>query len=125
MYFIIGDYLAGMLIGSLTALGVRGLVAPGTDMVVGMLLGTLVGTGVHVILGSLLMPLLGMFATMIPTMVVGMYSGMLFGMRDAMAAGSPTLGSAAWVGALLGAVIVLALKAYDRTLRGTVIDAGE
>lgn len=125
MHFVIGDYLAGMLIGSLTALGVRGLVLPGTDMVVGMLIGTLVGMGVHVVPGMLLMPLLGQFQTMVPGMVVGMYGGMLFGMRDAMAAGSPTLGAAAWVGALFGAIVVLALKAYDRTMRGTVIDAGE
>lgn len=42
-----------------------------------------------------------------------------------MAAGSTTLASAAWVGVLVGAAVVLALKAYDRTLRGTVVDAGE
>lgn len=125
MYFIIGDYLAGMLIGTLTALGVRGLVPSGTDMVVGMLVGTLVGMGIHVVLGMLLMPLLGMFEAMIPGMLIGMYGGMLFGMRDAMAAGSPTLGATAWVGALFGAAVVLALKAYDRTLRGTVVDAGD
>lgn len=125
MYFVIGDYLAGMVVGSLTALGVRGLVPPETDMVVAMMIGMLVGMGVHVVLGILLMPILGMFETMVPSMVIGMYGGMLFGMRDAMAAGSPTLAAAAWVGALFGAVIVLALKAYDRTLRGTVIDAGD
>lgn len=56
MHFIVADYLAGMLIGSLTALGVRGLVPFGTDMVVGMLVGTLVGMGVHVVLGMLMVP---------------------------------------------------------------------
>lgn len=45
---------------------------------------------------------------------------MMFGMRDSMAAGSRTVGAAMLVGALLGAVVVLAIKAYDCALRGVV-----
>ena len=125
MYFAIGDYVAGMLIGVLTALGVRAAVWPGMDMVLAMLVGMVVGMLIHLVLGLLLAPLLGMFYTMMPAMVIGMYGGMLFGMRDSMAAGSHTLTAAATVGALFGALVVLGIQVYDRALRGAVIDAGD
>ena len=124
MYFVIGDHLAGMLIGAFTALGVRAIVSPGMDMVIAMLLGMAVGMVIHIVLSLLLMPLLGMFETMIPAAVIGMYGGMMFGMRDSMAAGSHTLGAAAAVGALFGALVVFSIKMYDRILRGAVVDAG-
>jgi hypothetical protein len=125
MYFIVGDYVAGMLVGVLTALGVRAAVWPGMDMVLAMLLGMGTGMIIHLALGLLLAPLLGMFYTMAPAMVIGMYGGMFFGMRDSMAAGSHTLTAAAAVGALFGALVVLGVKVYDRALRGAVIDAGD
>jgi hypothetical protein len=125
MYFVIGDYLAGMLIGALTALAVRAAVWPGMDMVLAMMVGMAVGMIVHVIIGLLLSPLLGMFETMLTAMWIGMYGGMAFGMRDSMAAGSHTLGAAAMVGALFGAVVVLGVKTYDRIIHGVVIDAGD
>jgi len=125
MYFVLGDYVAGMLIGALTALSVRAAVWPGMDMVIAMVLGMVIGMAIHLVLGLLLSPLLGMFATMLPASVIGMYGGMLFGMRDAMAAGSRTLGATATVGVLFGALVVLGIKVYDRALRGAVIDAGE
>lgn len=125
MYFVIGDYMAGMLIGALTALGVRAAVWPGMDMVIAMLLGMVIGMAIHLVLGLVLSPLLGMFETMLPASVIGMYGGMLFGMRDSMAAGSHTLGAAIMVGALFGALVVLGVKAYDCALRGAVVDTGE
>jgi hypothetical protein len=125
MYFVIGDYAAGMLIGALTAAGVRAIVWPGMDMVIAMLLGMAFGMVVPMLLGLLLAPLLGMFHMMIPAMVIGMWGGMLFGMRDAMGAGSPSLEAATAVGALLGAVVVLSIKIYDRILQGTVVDVGD
>ena len=125
MYFIIGDYAAGILIGVLTALGVRAAVWPGMDMVIAMLLGMVIGMAMHTVLGLLLSPLLGMFETMIPASVIGMYGGMLFGMRDSMAAGSHTLGAVGAVGALFGALAVLGVKVYDWALRGVVVDAGD
>src|SRR3989442_6425609 len=117
MYFVIGDYGAGMLIGALTALVVRAAVWPRMDMVIAMLLGMLIGMAIHTVLGLLLSPLLGMFETMLPASVIGMYGGMLFGMRDSMAAGSPTLTAAATVGALFGAIVVLSIKGYDMLCR--------
>jgi hypothetical protein len=123
MYFVIGDYATGMLIGALTALGVRAAVWPGMDMVIAMLIGMGIGMVIHLVLGLLLAPLLGMFYTMAPAMVIGMYGGMLFGMRDSMAAGSPTLTAATIVGVLFGTLVVLGIQVYDRALRGTVVDA--
>ncbi|MBI3799866.1 MAG: hypothetical protein HY268_23195 [Deltaproteobacteria bacterium] len=125
MYFVIGDYMAGMFIGALTALGVRAAVWLGMDMVIAMLLGMVIGMAIHLVLGLVLSPWLGMFETMIPASVIGMYGGMFFGMRDAMAAGSPTLTAAATVGMLFGALVVLGIKVYDRALRGAVVDAGD
>jgi hypothetical protein len=125
MYFVIGDYAAGMLIGVLTAAGVRAIVWPGMDMVIAMLLGMAFGMVVPMLLGLLLAPLLGMFHMMIPAMVIGMWGGMLFGMRDAMGAGSPSLEAVTAVGALFGAVVVLGIKTYDRILQGTVVDVGD
>ena len=122
--FTLGDLLAGMLVGALTALGVRAAVWPGMDMVLAMFLGSAIGMAIHFVLGLILAPLLGMFETMIPASVIGMYGGMSFGMRDSMAAGSRTTRAAALVGVVLGLVVVLALKIYDRVLRGTVVDTG-
>jgi len=65
MLFAIGDYLAGVPIGIVTALLVRIVVWPGMDMVIAMLLGTALGMAVHLVLGLILSPLLGMFETMV------------------------------------------------------------
>lgn len=125
MFFVIGDYLAGMLIGAATGLSVRAAVWPGMDMVIAMMLGMAIGMIVHLVLALALSPLFGMFETMIPASVIGMYGGMFFGMRDSMAAGSPTLAGVSLVGAFFGAVVVVALHFYDWVLRGAVVDAGD
>ena len=124
MFFMIGDTLAGALIGIVTALGVRAFVSPGMDMVLAMLVGMGIGMVAHLILGFVLSPVLGMFQVMIPASLIGMYGGMLFGMRDAMAAGSHMLGQTVLVGALFGVIVVLGVKIYDLALRGPV-DAAE
>lgn len=123
MLFSIGDYLAGIIIGVVTALAVRAIVSPGMDMVIAMLIGTAAGTVLHLLIGLILAPLVGMFETMVPGSLIGMYGGMLFGMRDSMAAGSRTLASAAIVGAIFGAVVVLGVKVYNQILRGAVFEA--
>lgn len=124
MLFAIGDYVAGMLLGVVTALVVRVVVSPGMDMVIAILLGMAIGVVLHLVLGLVLSPALGMFETMMPASLIGMYGGMLFAMRDSMAAGSTTYAAAALVGAVFGAVVVLGVKVYDRALHGTVLDAG-
>jgi len=123
MLFSIGDYLAGILIGVATTLAVRAVIWPGMDMVIAMLIGMALGTVVHLIIGFVLAPLVGMFETMVPGSLIGMYGGMLFGMRDSMAAGSRTLASAATVGAIFGAIIVLGVKVYNQILHGAVFEA--
>ena len=123
MLFQIGDFLAGMLVGVLTALAVRLLLWPGVDMVIAMLIGMAAGMLIHLVIGFLLAPVLGLFQTMMPGSVVGMYGGMFFGMRDSMGAGSTTTGAMILVGAIFGAVVVAALKIYDRVLHGVVLDS--
>ena len=126
MIFTIGDYLAGMLVGAVTALSVRMVVWPGMDMmVIAMMVGMPLGMLVHLILGLGLGPLIGMFEAMIPASLIGMYGGMFFGMRDSMAAGSRTLQAAIAVGAIFGAIVVAGVHFYDRALRGAVVDTGE
>ena len=125
MVFTIGDYLAGMLVGAATALCVRMVVWPGMDMVLAMIVGMALGMLIHLVLGLAFGPLIGMFEAMIPASLIGMYGGMFFGMRDSMAAGSRTLQAALAVGAIFGAIVVAAVRFYDRTLRGAVVDTGE
>jgi hypothetical protein len=125
MIFTIGDYLAGILVGVVTALFVRMVVWPGMDMVIAMMVGMALGMLVHLILGLGLGPLIGMFEAMIPASLIGMYGGMFFGMRDSMAAGSRTLPAAIAVGAIFGAIVVAGVRFYDRALNGAVVDTGE
>jgi hypothetical protein len=124
MLFVIGDYLAGMMVGALTAIGVRAVIWPGMDMVVAMIVGMAIGMAIHLVFGLILAPLIGMFNAMIPASLIGMYGGMFFGMRDSMAAGSRTLGAAIAVGVVFGAIVVAGVEYYDRTLRGAVVDSG-
>ncbi|HZR61731.1 MAG TPA: hypothetical protein VFA80_12355 [Xanthobacteraceae bacterium] len=125
MLFQIGDYLAGAVIGMVTALIVRIVVWPGMDMVIAMLIGWGIGTILSMLISFLLSPLLGILETMVPGSLTGMYGGMLFGMRDSMAAGSRTMGAALVVGAVLGIVVTVAMKFYDHVLRGPVIETGD
>ena len=124
MLFQIGDYLVGAIIGVVTAGIVRAIVWPGMDMVIAMLLGGGLGMIVSLVLSFVLSPLLGIVETMVPGSLTGMYGGMLFAMRDSMAAGSRTLTAALAVGAAFGIVVTLAIKIYNRVLRGTVMEAG-
>lgn len=100
------------------------VVWPGMDMVIAMIIGMALGMLVHLVLGLAFGSLIGMFEAMIPASLIGMYGGMLFGMRD-LAAGSRTLQAALAVGAIFGAIVVTAVRFYDRALRGAVVDAGE
>jgi hypothetical protein len=123
MLFSIGDYLAGMIVGAVTALAVRMVVWPGMDMVIAMIVGMALGMLIHIALGLVMAPVIGMFNAMMPASLIGMYGGMFFGMRDSMAAGSRTLQAAIVVGAILGAIVVAGVKYYDQILRGTVVDS--
>jgi hypothetical protein len=125
MIFTVADYLAGMLVGALTALAVRLVVWPGMDMVIAMIVGMALGMVLHLMLGLALAPAIGMFETMIPASLIGMYGGMFFGMRDSMAAGSRTYHAALVVGAIFGAIVVAGVQYYDRTLRGVVVESVE
>lgn len=57
--FIIGDYVAGTLIGVLTACAVHLFVRPTMDTVLAMLLGMGLGMAVHLVAGLSFAPLLG------------------------------------------------------------------
>ena len=113
--FFTGDCVAGALTGMATTLAVRALVPHDFDMVAAMMLGMLAGTVVHLLLGVVLSPLLGMFETMVPGMYIGMYGGMLFAMRDCMQ--DVPLGTALWIGAVFGIVVVLAVEFWNAQLR--------
>lgn len=120
LYFCIGDYLAGILTGLLTAFAVRAVIGPQWDMVVAMLVGMAVGMLIHLSLLLLVIPLLGTFEAMMPGAVIGMYGGMLFGMRDSMQQTYVSLTTALAVGALFGLVVVFGIRWWDRQLRGVV-----
>jgi hypothetical protein len=118
MLFAIRDYLAGILIGALTALAVGAVVWPGMDLVIAVLVGMAIGMVLHLVIGLLFAPLLGIFETLMPASLIGTYGGMLFAMRDSMAAGSSTHAAAAAAGAIFGVIAVLGVKTYSRVLRG-------
>lgn len=114
--FIIGDYVAGTLIGVLTACAVHLFVRPTMDTVLAMLLGMGLGMAVHLVAGLSFAPLLGAFHTMVPGSLIGMYGGMLFAMRETMQ--HPTsLNHAARIGALFGILVVASMQLYDLALR--------
>lgn len=114
--FLFGDYVAGALVGSLTAGAVHLCIGPTMDTVLAMLLGTALGIVVHLVVGLFLTPLLGAFHTMIPGSLIGMYGGMLFAMRETMQ--HPTsFDHAIWVGIVFGVVVIAAVQLYDRALR--------
>lgn len=125
MLYQIGDYLAGAVIGTATALIVRMVIWPGMDMVIAMLVGWCIGMILSLLISFLLSPLLGIVETMVPGSLTGMYGGMLFGMRDSMAAGSRTMTAALVVGAIFGIAVTVAMKFYNHALRGPVIEAGD
>jgi len=125
MWFTIGDYAAGIVIGILTTLAVRLFVGPGMDMVLAMVLGMAVGMVVHIVVSFMLAPLLGAFETMMPGSLIGMYGGMLFGMRDSMAHSWSETETAVVVGAAFGVIVVAGVKIYNKILHGPVLDTGE
>lgn len=121
LYFRLGDYLAGVLTGLLTAFAVRMIVGPQWDMVVAMLVGMAAGMLIHLMLLLLFIPLLGTFEVMMPSAVIGMYGGMLFGMRDTMQQAYISLNTAVAVGALFGFLVVFGIRWWDWQLKGEVL----
>jgi hypothetical protein len=116
LVFLLGDYMAGALVGLLTAGAVHLWIAPTMDTVLAMILGMGLGMVVHLVVGLLLTPLLGAFHTMVPGSLIGMYGGMLFAMRETMQ--HPTsLDHAIEVGVVFGLIVVAAVQLYDRALR--------
>ena len=73
MFFQIGDYLAGAVIGVATALIVRLIIWPGMDMVIAMLVGGGIGMIISLLISFLLSPALGIVETMVPGSLTGMY----------------------------------------------------
>lgn len=125
LYFCVGDYLAGILTGLLTAFAVRAIVGPQWDMVLAMLVGMAAGMLIHVTLLLLIIPLLGTFEAMMPSAAIGMYGGMLFGMRDSMQQAYISRDAALVVGAFFGLVVVFGIRWWDRQLKGTVFTKPE
>lgn len=115
VFFIIGDYIAGAVIGAVTAVAVHAVVWGGMDMVLAAMIGVLLGMIVHVVIGIVLTPALGAFHVTLPGSLIGMYGGMMFAMRDAMQ-GPVSLQRAAVIGAVFGALVSVAVDVYDRAL---------
>lgn len=114
-FFTIGDYIAGAVIGAVTAVAVHAVVWGGMDMVLAAVVGVLIGMVVHVVIGIVLTPVLGAFHVMLPGSLIGMHGGMMFAMRDAMQGPVPFL-RAAVIGAVFGALVSVVVDVYDRAL---------
>ena len=116
-YFIVGDLLANVVTGIVTALFCHWMIGTQWSMFVAMLVAMPVG----MILGMLLALLVfvrfyGAMEVMVPTMVTGMVAGMLVGMRAAMA--ELMLADAILYGALCGLATIGLCWAANGYLRG-------
>ncbi|MEF8823960.1 MAG: hypothetical protein V5A14_03160 [Desulfohalobiaceae bacterium] len=52
MFFRIGDFLAPVLIGGMTATAVAAVVSPGSSMLLAMLIGMVLGLGAQIVCAS-------------------------------------------------------------------------
>lgn len=118
--FVIGDYAAGGAVGAATALAVRVVIPPDSDLVLAMLAGMAIGMLIHLMAVLFLSPVLGFFHTMVPGSLIGMYGGMLFAMRDSMGQQPSSLTHVIIVGIIFGLVITAGVRLYDQALHPAV-----
>lgn len=122
LLFAVGDYVAGGVMGAVTAAAVHASIYPDLDLVLAMLLGMGIGMLTHLAIGLMLSPVLGLFHLMVPGSLIGMYGGMFFAMRDVMQGSS--LGQTVGIGAAFGLLVTAGVRFYDRALRGPALGPG-
>ena len=116
LYFVVGDFIANLLVGALVGLLSWLIVGPGWNMWIGML--AMMPTGMVVGLACFFPAgiKLGAMEAMVPMMYSGMMSGMFAGMLPPMMPTSAALATA--VGAACGAVTIILIWIVNSLLRG-------
>jgi hypothetical protein len=118
LFFVVGDFLANILVGSIVGLVCWAIVSPSWNMWIAMFAMMPVGTVVGLILFFPIGIKLGAMEVMVPLMFSGELSGMVVGMGAAMAVLTP--GQAALLGAASGAASIFFVWAANTLLRGVV-----
>lgn len=118
-YFIFGDLLSAIVVGTTVALCCQLLIDSQWSMLPAMLVAMAVGMVVSMVLALLLlMRFFGAMEVMIPTMLGGMYAGMVVGMRASMA--ELALADACLYGALTALITVILCWLANSRLQGEV-----
>lgn len=107
-----------MTIGGLSGLLTAWLLAPGNEMMTGMLLGMVLGMLSQGVSFLVWIPLFGDFEIMIPTMLTGMVSGMLLGMTNTMI--SLPIEVSSLIGASIGVALTWWVRKRNQDLQGYV-----
>lgn len=116
LYFLFGDVLSNVLVGTLAALVCVPVVSPEWNMFVAMVVCMPLGMLTAVVLGTFLIRWFGAMEVMVPTMLGGMTAGMVVGMACAM---TPIdAGWAVRAGALIGLVALVFCRYADYLIRG-------
>lgn len=116
-YFIFGDVLATLVIGSASGFLAAALIGESWNMILAMVVAMVLGMVLALVVGfALFFWMFGAMEVMVPTMLTGMLAGMVVGMAAAMTYVSP--GAGAWHGALIGVLTLVGVYAANATLSG-------
>jgi hypothetical protein len=123
LFFVVGDFLANLLVGAVVGLICWAIVSPSWNMWIAMFAMMPVGTVVGLIMFFPIGIKLGAMEVMVPRMVSGELSGMVVGMAGAMAVLTPAQG--ALLGAASGMAGIFFVWAANTLLRGVTREARE
>ncbi|PCI42002.1 MAG: hypothetical protein COB51_13485 [Moraxellaceae bacterium] len=105
-YFIVGDLIANLSVGILSAIACAALFGTGSNMFFAMIVGMLVGMVLAMVLGAaLFFRYFGAMEVMIPTSLTGMIAGMIVSMWATM--GAVSTSGAIFLGALSAALSLI------------------
>ncbi len=120
LFYVIGDFLANLVIGTVAGVVAWAIVSPGWNMWLAMVAMMAVGMMVGLVLYFPIARFLGAQEAMLPAMYSGMWGGMVLGMMCAMMPVS--LGHAAQMGAACGIAEIVFIWIANTILRGIVRD---
>ena len=116
LFYVVGDFLANLIIGTIAGVIAWSIVSPGWNMWVAMLAMMALGMVVGLVLYFPFAIRLGAQEAMIPAMYTGMWGGMVVGMMSAMM--PLPLNHAAQMGAACGIAEIVFIWIANTILRG-------
>lgn len=116
LYFIAGDLISNISVGSLIALSAALLIGTGWNMFIAMVVMMALGMILGLLLSLALGILFGAMEIMVPVMLTGMFSGMFSGMWLAMTDVAPL--QLVYLGAVTGFAVTCIIWLVNTHLRG-------